>query len=79
MIAFDIPARVASDAAFRNARRNSDRENTRIEHDRALLRAMQNVMKDDTELFKQFMDNDGFKRWMSEVVFRRAYDQARAP
>ena len=78
MIAFDIPARVASDAAFRNARRNSDRENTRIEHDRALLRAMQNVMKDDTELFKQFMDNDGFKRWMSEVVFRRAYDQAGA-
>ncbi len=79
MIAFDIPARVASDTAFRNARRNSDRENTRIEHDRALLRVMQNVMKDDTELFKQFMDDDGFKRWMSEVVFRRAYDQAGAP
>ena len=78
MIAFDIPARVASDAAFRNARRNSDRENTRIEHDRALLRAMQNLMKDDTELFKQFMDNDGFRRWMSEVVFRQAYDQAGA-
>ncbi len=79
MIAFDIPARVASDTAFRNARRNSDRENTRIEHDRALLRVMQNVMKDDTELFKQFMDDDGFKRWMSEAVFRRAYDQAEAP
>ncbi|MDE2691453.1 MAG: type I restriction endonuclease subunit R [Acidobacteriota bacterium] len=79
MIAFDIPARVASDTAFRNARRNSDRENTRIEHDRALLRVMQNVMKDDTELFKQFMDDDGFKRWMSEVVFRRAYDQAEVP
>ena len=79
MIAFDIPARVASDTAFRNARQNSDRENTRIEHDRALLRVMQNVMKDDTELFKQFMDDDGFKRWMSEVVFRRAYDQAEAP
>ncbi|MCY3932006.1 MAG: type I restriction endonuclease subunit R [Acidobacteria bacterium] len=79
MIAFDIPAKVASDTAFRNARQNSDRENTRIEHDRALLRVMQNVMKDDTELFKQFMDDDGFKRWMSEVVFRRAYDQAEAP
>ena len=79
MIAFDIPSSVAADTAFRNARLNSDRENTRIEHDRALLRVMQNVMKDDTELFKQFMDDDGFKRWMSEAVFRRAYDQAEVP
>ena len=79
MIAFDIPSRVAADSAFRNARQNSDRENTRIEHDRALLRVMQNVMKDDTELFKQFMDNESFKQWMSETVFRRAYDQTGAP
>ncbi len=79
MIAFDIPARVAADTAFRNARQNSDRENTRIEHDRALVRVMQNLMKDDTELFKQFMDNESFKQWMSETVFRRAYDQAGTP
>ncbi len=78
MIAFDIPARVAADTAFRNARQNSDRENTRIEHDKALVRVMQNLMKDDTELFKQFMDNESFKQWMSETVFRRAYDQAGA-
>ena len=79
MIAFDIPARVAADTAFRNARQNSDKENTRLEHDKALLRVMRSVMKDDTELFKQFMDNDSFKQWMSETVFRRAYDQAAAP
>ena len=79
MIAFDIPARVAADTAFRNARQNSDKENTRIEHDKALLRVMRSVMKDDTELFKQFMDNESFKHWMSETVFRRAYDQAGAP
>ena len=79
LIAFEIPAKVAADSAFRNARRNSDRENTRIEHDRTLLRVMQSLMKDDTELFKQFMDNDSFKRWMSETVFRRAYDQVGAP
>ena len=43
--------------AFRNAQRNSDRQNARIEHDKALLRVMTAVMRDDTELFKQFMDN----------------------
>ena len=79
LIAFDIPSRVAADTAFRNARQNSDKENTRLEHDKALLRVMRSVMKDDTELFKQFMDNESFKQWMSETVFRRAYDQAGAP
>ena len=65
-----IPDRVREDTAFRNAQRNSDRQNARIEHDKALVRVMTAVMRDDTELFKQFMDNDSFKRWMTDTVFR---------
>ena len=79
LITETIPARVASDTAFRNARVNSDRENARIEHDRALLRVMTAVMKDDTELFRQFMDNQSFKRWMTDTVFTLAFEQAEAP
>ena len=74
LITETIPSRVVEDTAFRNARRNSDEQNTRIEHDRALLRVMTSVMKDDAELFKQFMDNDGFKRWMTDTVSALAYD-----
>ncbi len=69
LITETIPARVAADTAYRNARRNSDTDNARIEHDRALLRVMTSMMKDDNQLFKQFMDNDGFKRWMTDTVF----------
>ena len=69
LITEEIPSRVAGDSAFRNARQHSDRENTRIEHDKALLRVMTSMMKDDSQLFKQFMDNDGFKRWMTDTVF----------
>ena len=76
LIVETIPARVAADAAFRNARQNSDRENARIEHDKALLRVVTSLMKDDTELFKQFMDNPGFRQWMSERSFGLAYEQA---
>ena len=76
LITETIPSRVAADTAFRNARRNSDKENAHIEHDEALRRVMTSVMKDDTELFKQFMDNESFKRWMSETVFDLAYEQA---
>ena len=78
LITETIPPRVAADTAFSNARRNSDRENTRIEHDRALLRVMTSLMKDDTELFKQHMDNPGFQRWMNDAVFDLACEQAAA-
>ena len=74
LITETIPARVAADIAFRNARQNSDRENARIEHDQALLRVMTAVMKDDTVLFKQFMDNASFKRWLTDTVFTLAYE-----
>ena len=74
MITETIPAMVAEDTAFRNARKNSDRENARIEHDRALGRVMMGIMKDDTELFRQFMDNPDFKRWLGGVVFEVAYE-----
>ena len=75
LITETIPSRVAADSAFRNAQRNSDRENARIEHDKALLRVMTSLMKDDTELFRQFMDNAGFKRWLTDTVFTLAYEQ----
>ena len=79
LITETIPARVAEDTAFMNAQQNSDRENARIEHDRALLRVMTSMMKDDNQLFKQFMDNDGFKRWLTDTVFGLAYEQVEAP
>ena len=69
----EVAPKVALDDAYRNAQRNSDRQNARIEHDKALMRVMVAAMKDDTVLFKQFMDNDGFKRWMQDTVFDLTY------
>ena len=76
LITRTIPARVAADAAFRNARQNSDAANARIEHDRVLARIVTGMVKDDAELFKQFMDNEGFKRWMTDRVFELACEQS---
>ncbi|MCY3815986.1 MAG: type I restriction endonuclease subunit R [Gammaproteobacteria bacterium] len=69
LVTEEIPLRVARDSAFRNAMRHSDRQNTRIEHDKALERVMTSMTKDDMQLFKQFIDNDGFRRWMTDTVF----------
>ena len=78
LITQTIPARVAADDAFRNARQNSDDANARIEHGKVLLKVMTSVMKDDTELFKQFMDNQGFKRWMTDTVYTLACGETAA-
>ena len=40
-----IPARVSQDTAYKNAQRNSDKQNSRIEHDEALKRVMTALMK----------------------------------
>jgi type I restriction enzyme R subunit len=75
LITEDIPARVAADKKYQNAQRNSDKGNARIEHDKALGRVMNAVLKDDTELFKQFSDNDSFRRWLSDSVFSVTYQK----
>ena len=74
LITEDIPNRVAADTAYQNAKKNSDKQNARIEHDKALARVMTAVLKDDTELFKQFMDNESFRRWMTDTVFGLTYE-----
>jgi type I restriction enzyme R subunit len=74
LITEDIPNRVAADTAYQNAQKNSDKQNARIEHDRALVRVMTAVLQDDTELFKQFMDNESFQRWMKDTVFGLTYE-----
>ena len=78
LITQTIPARVAADTAFLNARQNSDRENARIEHDKALRDVMISVMNDDTKLFKKFMDDSDFRRWLTDTVFGLAYEQEAA-
>lgn len=75
LITEDIPARVSADTAYQNAKKNSDKQNARIEHDKALARVMTAVLKDDTELFKQFMDNESFRRWLTDTVFGLTYDR----
>ena len=76
IIAVDLPKRVSENTAYQNAMKNSDRQNARIEHDKALLTAMTRFLSDDTELFKQFVDNESFRRWVQEMNFAATYDES---
>ncbi len=73
LITEDIPERVEDDVAYKNARENSDKQNARIELDQALARVMTSILQDDTQLFKEFQDDDSFRKWLSEKVFALTY------
>jgi type I restriction enzyme R subunit len=73
VIVEELPAKVRADRAYQNAMKNSDKRNARIEHDKALERAVIELLSDHTELFKQFSDNPSFKKWLSEAIFAATY------
>lgn len=75
LIGTEIPNKVAANAAYQNAKQNSDKQNARIEHDKALGNVIIGLMKDDTELFKQFSDNPEFRRWLADTIFSATYNQ----
>lgn len=74
----DIPSMVAQDTGYQNAVKNSDEQNARIEIDRALTNVMLGLMSDNVELFKQFSDNESFRRWIKNRVFDQTYKELRS-
>jgi type I restriction enzyme R subunit len=74
----EIPAKVSADRAYRNAARNSDKENALIEHNKALQNAILDLSSDHNELLKKFYDDPDFRRWISEAVFSVTYPEALA-
>ena len=74
VIAVDIPARVNADERYQNAKKNSDRENARVEHDRALDDAINERMSDEAELFAKFFQNPLFQNWLRDTIFKATYD-----
>lgn len=79
VIAEEIPSKVAADKAYQNAMKHSDKQNARLEHDKALQRVLIELLADHTELYKQFSDNPAFKRWLAETIFSATYSSSPVP
>jgi type I restriction enzyme, R subunit len=65
----DIAPKVARDGPYRNAKKNTP-GTARIELDAALKRVMQPMLRDDTEFYRQFMQNESFRGLVTETVLR---------
>ncbi|HLE87358.1 MAG TPA: DEAD/DEAH box helicase family protein, partial [Candidatus Brocadiaceae bacterium] len=78
IIAEELPGKVSADKAYQNAINQNDKQNARIEHDKALERVIVEMLTDHTELFKQFMDNQSFKKWLADTIFNETYKKRTA-
>jgi type I restriction enzyme R subunit len=65
----DIAPKVAADKAFQNARDNTP-HTARMAHDQALGKVMQILLKDDTQVYRQFVENESFRRFVGDMVYR---------
>ena len=65
----DIAPKVAADAAYQNAKENTP-HTARMAHDQALTKVMQHLLKDDTQVYKQFVENESFRRFVGDMVYQ---------
>jgi type I restriction enzyme, R subunit len=77
VIAEEIPVMVSQNQAYQNAIKNSDKQNARLEHDKVLGQVIAGMMKDHMQLFRQFSDNDLFKKWLTDRIFTATYVEQR--
>jgi type I restriction enzyme R subunit len=64
----EIAPKVASNQAYQNAKMNTP-HTAHIAHDKALEKVMQIFLKDDTEVYKQFVENESFRRTVTDMVY----------
>jgi type I restriction enzyme R subunit len=63
----DIAPKVAKDESYRNAKQNTP-NTARIELGAALMRVIGPLLRDDTEFYKQFVQNESFRRFVTDMV-----------
>ena len=60
---------VMKNEKFKNALKNSDIENIKIEYHSALKEDFKIIMVDNMELFGQWTNNSNFSKWLNDTIF----------
>ena len=70
-----MPDPVNEDEAYQNAKMHSDRQNARGEHDAALKRQITAALRDNTELYRKYTEDQAFQDDLNEMIFNLTYQQ----
>ena len=72
----EVPAIVAEDQTYQTAMANNDKANAKVAMVDALAKVMLGLVKDETQLFREYSDNEDFKKWFEDAVFRSTYKKS---
>ena len=71
----ELPEMIGANARVQNALQNSDTQNARIEHDRAVDDELLGSFADHTDLYALYNTDKAFKAWLQERLFAAAKDK----
>lgn len=66
----ELPQKMAKIKAVENAYKNSGSQNSRLESDKFIGDFMVGSIADGVELYKLYNDNQMFRKWVSDMVYR---------
>lgn len=72
-----LPGMILKNDKFRDAIKNSDDENVKKEYSVVLKLVLQSIMKDNMELFMQYVNNDNFNKWLSDSIFEEVIKKSK--
>ena len=68
-----MPEKVIKDEAYRNAKRNSPKQNAAVESSAAMRRLVSSMLRSHTELYRKYTEDDDFKEWLNREIFEVSY------
>jgi type I restriction enzyme R subunit len=75
----ELPGKIGANGRVQNALRNSDTQNARIEHDRAVDDELLGSLADHTDLYALYNTDKSFKAWLQDRLFTAARGWAGRP
>ena len=64
---------MAEDHTYQTAIANNDKANAKVAMVDALARVMLGFVKDETQFYREYSDNEDFRKWFKDSVFRATY------
>ena len=71
----ELPVRLQADEAFVNAARNSNRETAMEQSNMSLMMIVAQMLNENTEFCRNYLDNPDFMNFINQRVFQSAYNQ----
>ena len=72
----ELPVRLQADPAFVNAARNSDKDTALHQCSMSLMMIVAQMLKENTEFCRNYLDNPDFMNFINQRVFQSAYNKA---